>query len=85
MMNNQGFAQQMQPFRQMAQEKGITGSVYIDIDPASGFLRMKLKVSPPEARTGLTLGFAQAIEMMANGFGLQVNKTERNSQEASNG
>ncbi len=85
MMNNPGFDEQMQPFKQMAQEKGITGSIYIDVDPASGFLRVKLKVSPQEARVNLTSGFGMALEVMANGFGLQVNKAERNAREVNNG
>jgi hypothetical protein len=84
-MNNPGFDEQMQPFRQMAEEKGITGSVYIDVDGTSGFLRVKLKVSPPQARVNLTSGFGTAVEMMAGGLGLQVNKTERSSREANDG
>jgi len=84
MMNNPAFDQQMQPFRQMAQEKGITGSVYLDIDPASGFFRVKLKVTPLEERANLTSGLGMMVEMMASGLGLQVNKTERNSREVNN-
>ncbi len=85
MMNNPSFDQQMQPFRQMAQEKGITGSVFIDIDPAGGFFRVKLKVTPLEERANLTSGLGMVVEMMANGLGLQVNKAEGNSREVNNG
>jgi hypothetical protein len=85
MMNNPGLDQQMQPFRQMAQEKGIAGSVYIDIDPASGFFRVKLKVTPLQERANLTSGLGMVVEMMANGLGLQVNKAEKNSGEVNNG
>ena len=59
--------------------------VYIDVDPAKGFLRVKLKVTPLEERDSLTSGLGMMVEMMAKGLGLQVNKTEGISEEASNG
>ena len=74
MMNNQDFDRQVDQVRQTAQEAGISGSVYIDIDPASGFLRVKLKVQPPEQRANLATALGQCLEMMASALGLQINK-----------
>jgi len=83
MMNNQDMQSQFQQMRQMAQQKGISGVAYIDVYPASGFLRFKLKVASEEQRTEMISNFALALEMMSQAFNLKTNKII--NEEADNG
>ena len=69
-MKNQDKQNQFQQLRQMAQQKGISGSVYIDIYPASGYLRFKLNVASKEQRTEMISNFALSLQMMSQGFNL---------------
>ena len=85
MINNQGFANQAEAFRQMAQQNGISGAIYLDLDPASGFLRMKFKVTPAEEQAKLVSSLAYVIAQISQSFGLQVNVRERKNEEVNNG
>ena len=85
MMNSQDVQNQFQQMRQIAQQKGISGVAYIDVYPASGFLRFKLKVSSREQRTEMISNFALALEMMSQGFNLQVNTRTNTNEEDKNG
>ena len=60
-MNNQNIQDQSELFKRMAQQKGISGVAYIDFNPANGFLRLKLKVTPPEYQSMLTSNFVNAL------------------------
>ena len=71
-MTNQSFKDQVELFKKMSQQSGISGVVYIDFNPADGFLRLKLKVTPPESQSMLTSNFAQALAQISQMFGLQV-------------
>jgi len=73
-MDNQNMQNQVEAFRQMAQQRGMAGVAYIDAYPASGSLRFKLKVAPPERRAEMIVNFALALEMMSQAFNLQTNK-----------
>jgi len=77
-MDNREIQNQSELFKRMAQQKGISGVAYIDFDPANGFLRLKLKVTPPEYQSGLTSNFAQALGQISQMFGLQVKTHQRN-------
>ena len=83
MMNSQDVQNQFQQMRQIAQQKGISGVAYIDVYPASGFLRFKLKVSSREQRTEMISNFALALEIMSQGFNLETKKII--NKEADNG
>ena len=85
MMNNQAFDSQFQMFRQMAQQNGISGAAYIDVDPASGSLRIKLKVAPAEEQARLISAIAYVLAQVSQGFGLQVNTRGKKNEEDSNG
>ena len=85
MMNNQDMQSQFQQMRQMAQQKGISGVAYIDVYPTNGFLRFKLKVASEEQRTEMISNFALALEMMSQGFNLQVNTRTNTNEEDKNG
>jgi len=71
-MTNPNFQDQFELFKRMAQQKGISGVAYIDFNPASGFLRLKLKVTPPEYQSMLTSNFVNALAQFSQMFGLQV-------------
>ena len=71
-MTNQSFENQFQLFKQMAQQSGISGTAYIDFNPATGFIRLKLKVTPSERQGMLTSSFAQVLVQVIQMFGLQV-------------
>ncbi len=85
MMNNQSFDNQFQMFRQMAQQNGVSGVAYIDVDPASGSLRMKLKVTPAEEQARLISAFAYVLAQVSQGLGFQVNTRGKKNEGASNG
>ncbi len=82
-MNNQNMQNQFETFRQAAQQQGMGGTAYIDVYPAGGFIRFKLKVTPPERRAEMITNFALALEMMSQAFNLQTNKII--NEEANNG
>lgn len=71
-MTNQNFQEQFELFKRMAQQQGISGVAYIDSNPANGFLRLKLKVTPPEYQSILTSNFVNALAQFSQMFGLQV-------------
>ena len=71
-MTDQSFESQFELAKQMAQRSGIRGTSYIHFKPASGFLRVKLEVTPPEYRSIITSGFAQVLAQGSAMFGLQV-------------
>jgi hypothetical protein len=85
MMNNQAFDSQLQMFGQMAKQNGISGAAFIDVDPASGILRMKLKVTPAEEQSRLVSAFAYVLSQVSQGFGLQVNTRGKKNEEVNNG
>ena len=81
-MDNQDIQNQSELAKQMAQKTGIKGTVYIDFNPDSGFLRLKLKVTPPEQQRMLTSSFAQVLAQASQMFGLQVKTHQSNGGEA---
>ena len=81
-MSNQGLDNQFELAKQMAQKTGIKGTVYIDFNPDSGFLRLKLKVTPPEQQRMLTSSFAQVLAQASQMFGLQIKTHQSNGGEA---
>lgn len=84
-MNNQPLDNQFQMLGQMAQQSGITGAAYIDVDPADGTLRMKLKVTPAEEQAKLISAFAYVLSQVSQGFGFQVNTRDKKNEEVNNG
>ncbi len=81
-MINSNFQQQIEAGKQVAQQKGISGVAYIDFNPAKGFLRLKLKVTPPEFQSMLTSNFVNALVQGSQMFGLQVKSHQSNGGEA---
>ena len=81
-MNNQNIQNQFELAKQMAQQKGISGIVYIDFNPAKGSLRLKLKVTPTEFQSMLTSNFVNALVQGSQMFGLQVKTHQSNGGEA---
>jgi hypothetical protein len=82
-MDNQQMQNQVDMFRQMSQQQGVSGVAYIDIYPASGSLRYKLKVTPPERRAEMIANISLVLEMMSQAFNLQTKKII--NEEADNG
>jgi len=82
-MDNQQMQNQVDMFRQMSQQQGVSGVAYIDVYPASGSLRYKLKVTPPERRAEMIANLSLILEMMSQAFNLQVKKII--NEEANNG
>jgi len=82
-MDNQQMQNQVDMFRQMSQQQGVSGVAYIDVYPASGSLRYKLKVTPPERRAEMIANLSLILEMMSQAFNLQVKKII--NKEADNG
>ena len=63
----------------------LAGQLYIDVDPASGSLRMKLKVTPTEEQSKLISAIAYVLVQVSQGFGLQVNTRSKKNEEVNNG
>ena len=85
MMNNQEVQRQFQAAKQMAGQSGISGVVYLDVDPAKGSLRMKFKVTPAEEQNKLVNSLAYVVDQMSQAFGLQVITREEKNEEVNNG
>ncbi|HEX74761.1 MAG TPA: hypothetical protein G4N93_06420 [Dehalococcoidia bacterium] len=81
-MHNQNIQNQFELFKGMAQQQGISGVAYIDYNPANGFLRLKLKITPPEYQSILTSNFVNALAQFSQMFGLQVKTHQSNAGEA---
>jgi len=73
-MDNQQMQNQVDMFRQMSKQQGVSGVAYIDVYPASGSLRYKLKVTPPERRAEMIANLSLILEMMSQAFNLQTKK-----------
>jgi len=84
-MDNQEMQRQFQAARQMAGQSGISGAVYLDVDPTKGSLRMKFKVTPAEEQNRLVASLAYVIAQLSQAFGLQVNTRETKNEEGNNG
>ena len=82
-MNNPNFQDQFEAAKRLAQQKGISGVAYIDFNPARGFLRLKLKVTPPEFQSMLTSNFVNALVQGSQMFCLQIKTHRSNVGEAS--
>ena len=80
-MNNQNIQNQFELFKGMAQQQGISGVAYIDYNPANGFLRLKLKVTPTEFQSMLISNFVNALVQGSQMFGLQVKTHQSNGVE----
>jgi len=85
MINNPEMERQLQAAKQMAAQSGIGGAVYLDIDQAKGYLRMKFKVTPEEEQNKLVVSLAYVIAQMSQAIGLQVNTREAKNEEVNNG
>jgi len=85
MMDNQEMQRQFQAAKQMAGQSGISGVVYLDVDPARGSLRMKFKVTPVEEQNKLVSSLAYVIAQMSQALGLQVITRETKNEEVNNG
>ena len=84
-MTNPNFQEQVEAAKQTAQQKGISGVAYIDYNPANGFLRLKLKVTPPEYQSMLTSNFAQVLAQGSQMFGLRVKTHQSHSGKVNGG
>ena len=85
MMNNPEMQKQFQAAKQMAAQTGISGAVYLDVDPAKGSLRMRFKVTPAEEQAKLVSSLAYVIAQMSQAIGLQVNTREAKNEQGNNG
>jgi len=84
-MDNQEMQRQFQAAKQMAGQSGLSGAVYLDVDPAKGSFRMRFKVTPPEEQSKLVSSLANVIAQMSQAFGLQVITRDAKNEEANNG
>ena len=85
MMNNQEVQRQFQAAKQMAGQSGISGVVYLDVDPARGSLRVKFKMTPAEEQNKLVNSLAYVVDQMSQAFGLQVITREEKNEEVNHG
>lgn len=60
------FEQQMEQARQQIAQTGFSGTAIMDVHPSSGFLRLKVNVSPPEKLVEFMTNYANlAVTLLA--------------------
>lgn len=85
MINNPMFENQLNQCKQAAQNSGISGAAYLDVDPANGLIRIKFKVNPPTKQPEMVTTMGYILAQVLPAIGLQVNFRERKNGEAGNG
>jgi len=78
---NETFGNQIESFKQMAQQSGVSGLAYIDFSPSKGLLRVKLQVSPPQSQSMLIANFTNVLAQASQMFGIQVKVHEDDSEQ----
>jgi hypothetical protein len=85
MINNPAFESQLSMCKQAAQNSGISGATYLDVDPANGLIRIKFKVNPVTKQPEMVSSMGYILAQVLPALGLQVNFRERKNGEGSNG
>jgi len=60
MLNIEG---QMNQYREQARQAGLAGNAIIDVHPASGIIRIKVNVVPPESTFSFMTNYAHFLNM----------------------
>lgn len=85
MNNNPMFENQLNQCKQAAHNSGISGTTFLDVDPANGLIRIKFKVSPSDKQPEVVSSMGYILAQVLPALGLQVNFRERKNGESSNG
>lgn len=81
-MVDKSYGDQGHAISQAVSQSGLSGALYLDIDPREGFFRAKIVVTPVEYTGQLTTGLAQMLEQAAHIMKLQVKMHLRKDEEA---
>ena len=73
---------QVESFKKIAKQAGLSGVAYIDFNPNAGLVRLKLSVTPVEGQGLLTSNFATVLAQASQMFGLQVKVHEDQGEKA---
>ena len=70
MTNN--IEQQVEQKKQQAAQTGLSGTAILDIHPATGIMRLKINLTPPEKIGEFIVNYAKVITMSLNSVNISV-------------
>jgi len=70
MTNN--IEQQVEQKKQQAAQTGLSGTAILDIHPATGIMRLKINLTPPEKIGEFITNYAKVITMSLNSVNISV-------------
>lgn len=80
-MTDKSYEDQGQAISQAVFQAGLSGTLYLDVDPDKGFFRAKLVVTPEEYTEQLTSGLSRMLEQAAYMMKLRVKTHIRRDEE----
>ena len=71
-MNNDNFEQQVAQRKQQSAQAGLSGTAILDIHPATGIMRLKINLVPPEKIGEFIKNYANVVTMSLNAANISV-------------
>ncbi len=71
-MTNTNMEQQVAQSKQQAAQGGLSGTAILDIHPATGIMRLKINLIPPEKIGEFVTNYAKVITMSLNSVNISV-------------
>ena len=71
-MNNDNFEQQVAQQKQQSAQAGLSGTAILDIHPATGIMRLKINLVPPEKIGEFIKNYANVVTMSLNAANISV-------------
>jgi hypothetical protein len=66
------FQRQIEQSKQQAAQIGFSGSAIVDVQPASGIIRLKISSSPPESLKPFITNYVNFLMMSLNAMNVDV-------------
>ena len=66
------FQRQIEQSKQQAAQIGFSGSAIVDVQPASGIIRLKISSSPPESLKPFITNYINFLMMSLNAMNIDV-------------
>ena len=66
------FQRQIEQSKQQAAQIGFSGSAIVDVQPASGIIRLKVSSSPPESLKPFITNYVNFLMMSLNAMNVDV-------------
>jgi len=69
MLNIEG---QMNQYREQARQAGLAGNAIIDVHSASGIIRIKVSIVPPESAVSFITNYAQLLNISLTAMNIET-------------